>query len=67
MNAPSTSPNTDGLNFVGTNSIIENCHINDGDDNIAMSSTGPINDLLITNCAFGTGSGVSIGSGSRPA
>jgi hypothetical protein len=63
VNAPSTSPNTDGLNFVGTNSIIENCHISDGDDNIAMGSTGPINDLLITNCAFGTGHGVSIGSG----
>jgi len=36
------SPNTDGLNFVATNSIIENCHISDGDDNIAMGSTGPL-------------------------
>lgn len=57
------SPNTDGLNFVGTNSIIENCRISDGDDNIAMGSTGPIYDLLITNCTFGYGHGVSIGSG----
>jgi polygalacturonase len=57
------SPNTDGLNFVGTNSIIENCRISTGDDNIAMGSTGPINDLLITNCTFGAGHGVSIGSG----
>jgi polygalacturonase len=63
VNTPSPSPNTDGLNFVGTNSIIENCHISDGDDNIAMGSTGPINDLLITHCTFGTGHGVSIGSG----
>jgi hypothetical protein len=55
--------NTDGLNFVGTNCIIENCHISVGDDNIAMGSTGPLNDLLITNCTFGTGHGVSIGSG----
>jgi hypothetical protein len=55
--------NTDGLNFVGTNCIIENCHISDGDDNIAMGSTGLLNDLLITNCTFGTGHGVSIGSG----
>ncbi|MGA2786813.1 MAG: glycosyl hydrolase family 28 protein [Verrucomicrobiota bacterium] len=71
VNTPDISPsgmhayNTDGLNFVGTNSIIENCHITCGDDNIAMGSTGPLNDLLITNCIFGTGHGVSIGSGAR--
>ncbi len=65
VNTDPRSPNTDGLNFVGTNSIIENCHISDGDDNIAMGATGPINDLLITNCVFGYGHGVSIGSSSR--
>ncbi len=65
VNTVSPSPNTDGLNFVGTNSIIENCHISVGDDNIAMGATGPINDLLITNCVFGFGHGVSIGSGVR--
>ena len=63
VNTTGNSPNTDGLNFVATNSIIENCHISDGDDNIAMGSTGPIYDLLITNCTFGTGHGVSFGSG----
>jgi hypothetical protein len=62
-NTPYPSPNTDGLNFVATNSVIENCHISVGDDNIAMGSTGPLNDLLVTNCTFGTGHGVSIGSG----
>ena len=65
VNTDPHSPNTDGLNFVGTNSIIENCHITCGDDNIAMGATGPINDLLITNCVFGFGHGVSIGSGAR--
>ena len=60
--APSTSPNTDGLDFVGTNCVIENCHISVGDDNIAMGASGPLNDLLITNCTFGSGHGVSIGS-----
>jgi hypothetical protein len=60
--APSSSPNTDGLDFVGTNCVIENCHISVGDDNIAMGATGPLNDLVITNCTFGTGHGVSIGS-----
>jgi len=56
----SPSPNTDGLNFVGTNSIIENCRFSEGDDNIAMGATGPLNGLLITNCAFGFGHGLSI-------
>ena len=65
VNTTVPSPNTDGLNFVGTNSIIENCHITDGDDNIALGATGPINDLLITNCVFGFGHGVSLGSSVR--
>ena len=65
VNTTYPSPNTDGLNFVGTNSIIENCHITCGDDNIAMGATGPINDLLITNCVFGFGHGVSLGSSVR--
>jgi uncharacterized protein YccT (UPF0319 family) len=60
--APSNSPNTDGLDFVGTNCLIENCHINVGDDNIAMGATGPLIGLVISNCAFGTGHGTSIGS-----
>jgi polygalacturonase len=60
--APSTSPNTDGIDFVGTNCLIENCQISVGDDNIALGSTGPLNDLVISNCAFGSGHGVSIGS-----
>jgi hypothetical protein len=62
VSAPSTSPNTDGLDFVGTNCLIENCHISVGDDNIALGSTGPLIGLVITNCAFGSGHGVSIGS-----
>ncbi|HTR40857.1 MAG TPA: glycosyl hydrolase family 28 protein [Pseudomonadales bacterium] len=65
VNTDPNSPNTDGLNFVGTNSIIENCHITDGDDNIAMGSTGPLDGLLITNCVFGYGHGVSFGSGTQ--
>jgi polygalacturonase len=65
VNTVSPSPNTDGLNFVGTNSVIENCHISCGDDNIALGDTGPINDRLITNCVFGFGHGVSLGSSVR--
>ncbi len=62
VSAPSTSPNTDGIDFVGTNCLIENCHISVGDDNIALGSTGPLIGLVISNCAFGSGHGVSVGS-----
>ncbi|MGD0812394.1 MAG: glycosyl hydrolase family 28 protein [Verrucomicrobiota bacterium] len=62
VSAPSTSPNTDGIDFVGTNGLIENCHISDGDDDIALGSTGPLINLVISNCAFGSGHGVSVGS-----
>jgi len=60
--AASTSPNTDGIDFVGTNCLIVNCNISVGDDNIALGSTGPLNGLVISNCVFGNGHGVSIGS-----
>jgi hypothetical protein len=62
VSASSSSPNTDGIDFVGTNCLIENCHISDGDDNIALGSTGPLNGLVISNCVFGSGHGVSVGS-----
>lgn len=65
VNTDPDSPNTDGLNIVGTNVLVINCHISDGDDNIAMGATGVLRDMLITNCVFGFGHGVSFGSGVR--
>jgi polygalacturonase len=65
VNTDPQSPNTDGLNVVGTNVLIRDCHISDGDDNIAMGATGVLRDALITNCVFGRGHGVSLGSGVR--
>ena len=65
VNTDIHSPNTDGLNLVGTNVLVIGCHITDGDDNIAMGSTGLLRDALITNCVFGSGHGVSLGSGVR--
>ena len=56
--------NTDGIDLVGTNCLVQNCTINAGDDNIALgSSTASAisKDIVITNCAFGVGHGVSIG------
>ena len=65
INTSGTSPNTDGIDLIGTNCLVQNCSISDGDDNIALgtSSSGvPSSDTVITNCAFGSGHGVSIGS-----
>jgi hypothetical protein len=57
--------NTDGIDLVGSNCLVQNCTINAGDDNIALgsSSASAVSaDILVTNCTFGTGHGVSIGS-----
>ncbi|MGH8022672.1 MAG: glycoside hydrolase family 28 protein, partial [Limisphaerales bacterium] len=63
INTSGSSPNTDGIDLVGTNCLIENCSISDGDDCIALGSTsGASSDTLITNCNFGFGHGLSIGS-----
>ncbi|MGA2180385.1 MAG: glycosyl hydrolase family 28 protein [Verrucomicrobiota bacterium] len=57
--------NTDGIDLVGTNCLVQNCTINAGDDNIALgssTSSAISTDILVTNCTFGVGHGVSIGS-----
>jgi hypothetical protein len=65
INTTNPSPNTDGIDCSGANVLIENSHISDGDDHIAMGdgNVGNLNhDFTITNCLFGAGHGVSIGS-----
>jgi hypothetical protein len=64
----SNAANTDGIDLIGTNCLVQNCTINAGDDNIALgsSSSGAISsDILVTNCTFGVGHGVSIGSNTQ--
>jgi polygalacturonase len=59
----SLSHNTDGIDLAETNAVIRDCVISTGDDNVAMgSSAGVSRDILITNCIFGSGHGVSLGS-----
>jgi hypothetical protein len=68
INTISTSPNTDGIDLIGTNCLVQNCFISAGDDNIAFgsSSSGAItSDVLVTNCTFGFGHGVSLGSNTQ--
>lgn len=62
---PSTDPihpghNTDACDVSGTNILIENCNVSVGDDDFTCG--GGTSDVLITNCTYGYGHGVSIGS-----
>jgi len=57
------SHNTDGVDFAETNAFFKDCFISTGDDNIAIGSSGSVSrDMLVTNCFFGEGHGLSIGS-----
>jgi hypothetical protein len=62
INTPSNSPNTDGIDLIGTNVLVKDCSISDGDDCIALGSTGGTSwYTMVTNCTFGFGHGMSIG------
>lgn len=63
INTPDGTPNTDGIDLSASNALICNSRISDGDDHIALGgSDALVADVIVTNCAFGTGHGVSIGS-----
>ncbi len=62
INTAGTSPNTDGIDLIGTNVLVKDCSISAGDDCIALGSTGGTSwYTMVTNCAFGLGHGMSIG------
>lgn len=56
----SPSHNTDACDVIGRHILIEDCDVSVGDDNFTCS--GGTSDVLITNCTYGFGHGVSIGS-----
>jgi polygalacturonase len=58
--APGNSPNTDACDVGGTNVLIQNCNMSEGDDDFACA--GGTSGVLITNNTYGTGHGISIGS-----
>ncbi len=68
INTVKTSPNTDGIDPSQCyNVLITNCSISTGDDNIAIKAGGNVGfggtqDITVTNCTFGAGHGLSIGS-----
>ena len=62
ISASGTSPNTDGMDLAGSNFLVQNCSVSDGDDNV-VAKPGSVfcRNIYVANCAFGTGHGVSIG------
>jgi polygalacturonase len=58
------SHNTDGIDLTGHNELVRDSYISCGDDNIAITSTSY--DILVTNCNFGIGHGMSFGSDTGP-
>jgi len=61
ITASPTSPNTDGIDPGETQNVhIANCHIDNGDDNIAVKPG--CSNITVEDCHFGHGHGASIGS-----
>jgi polygalacturonase len=69
IDAPASSPNTDGIDISGVNCRITNCTIDNGDDDIVLKpSASPTaanpscQNIWIDHCTFLHGHGMSIGS-----
>ena len=69
--SPEDAPNTDGIDPMTSHHVrIRNCYIDTGDDNVAIKSGNddpayPIagsSDIIVSDCTFLNGHGVSIGS-----
>jgi polygalacturonase len=58
------SHNTDACDVGGTNILVQNCDISNGDDDFTCG--GGTSDVLITNNVYGNGHGVSVGSYTSP-
>jgi polygalacturonase len=56
--------NTDGIDYSGSNFLIQNCMIAAGDDDIvAKPANTACNNIVISNCTIASGHGISIGGG----
>nr|ANJ43657.1 glycoside hydrolase family 28 [Sipyloidea sipylus] len=64
INTPSSAPNTDGVDPMGSQNVtIIHCNISTGDDNVAIKAiTAPSRHISVLNNHFGSGHGMSIGS-----
>jgi polygalacturonase len=56
--------NTDGIDYSGSNFLIQGCNIADGDDDIvAKPASTACNNIVINNCTIASGHGISVGGG----
>jgi polygalacturonase len=55
--------NTDACDVGGRHILIQDCDVSVGDDDFTCG--GGTSDVLITNCHYGNGHGVSVGSGTK--
>jgi polygalacturonase len=67
INTPSTNTlyppkNTDGFDIGSTNILFVNSYISDGDDNLEIGGSALAAEITVTNCTFGKGHGISMGS-----
>lgn len=63
INTAYPSKNTDGIDLAANGAYLNGDSISDGDDVIAIGSSGSFSqNIFITNCAFGNGHGLSMGS-----
>lgn len=64
--APADSPNTDAIDPTGSSEVlIRRCFVDVGDDNVSFKSNpkeGATETVLVTDCTFKHGHGVSVGS-----
>jgi PKD repeat protein len=64
INTETNSPNTDGVDISAVNALVQDCWIQDGDDDICIKNdTGQYSaNIVVSNCTFNGGHGVSVGS-----
>jgi pectin methylesterase-like acyl-CoA thioesterase len=66
IKSAANGPNTDGIDPSGEHQLIQNCNVSVGDDNIAVKAGGAFcSDIMIADCTFGAGHGVSVGGQSN--
>lgn len=68
IHSPENAPNTDGIDPSGWNVLIAGCHIDTGDDDVAIKPvrngrTPGNKNFFVKNCTFVHGHGMSIGGG----
>ena len=66
IRSPGGAPNTDGIDPSGSHHLVQNCDIFVGDDDVVMKPGGTFcSDIMVADCLFGAGHGMSVGGQSN--